>query len=64
MMVVVLLLKQKLLGSQVGSKGNHGNAKAGSGALESVSSSEVALISPGLSVVSTGVGLCWVVAAL
>lgn len=55
MMVVVLLLKQKLLGGNVGGKSNNGNAKAGSGALESVSSSEVGLVSPGLSVVSVGV---------
>lgn len=59
MMVVVLLLKQELLGSHVGSKGNHGDAEAGSSALESVSSSEVGLVSPGLSVVSIGWLVDW-----
>jgi hypothetical protein len=51
--MVVLLLKEKLLGGQVGTKCNDSNAESGSGALESVSSGEVCLVSPGLSVVSS-----------
>lgn len=54
--VVVLLLKEKLLGGHVGGKCNDGDSKAGSGTLESVSSGEVGLVSPGLSVVSIGDG--------